>query len=436
MSVKVFYDNFTFDESDSPREIKELMARDASWGTHISELQAAKQTCGELAYKRWKTTQPEITNLNREGKDSASYFSLTFPGNNFNYDTESIDHFVGVVAGDILINPKIKSIEVSDFEFLDANLFKSFPGPNIGIKGLYELLQPTLKGVKRPIVAFTVKPRIGLNVDEYKALFAAAAQSGIDIIEDDERLVDPVLCPFAARVDALSDLQKKHGSVYSVNITGDSAQALDKLDYCVQRGISMVKLDVLVAGFECLRRVARQIKDKYASGIAITVYPDAYGAYRKLSRTFILRLSRLCGADIIYAGSPLWDRFEEGGRLRDAIGPVHQRHQLLAESFVQAPSIKQTLATLTNDQHPSRSELVVASFRKHENEHYEYGLFIGGGISGFPAGMSDAVVELMNCVSHAATADINNYTNYNFKHDTALRSIGWQPYDVAESLKR
>lgn len=435
MSVKVFYDNFTCEESDSPREIKELMARDASWGTHIPELQAAKQTCGTPAYERWKTAQPEITNLNQEGKDSASYFSLTFPGSNFNFDKESIDHFVGVIAGDILINPKIKSIEVSDFEFLDANLFKSFPGPNVGIHGLYELLEPTLKGIKRPIVAFTVKPRIGLNVDEYKALFAAAAQSGIDIIEDDERLVDPVSCPFEARVEALSELQTKHHSIYSVNITGDTAQALEKLAFCNQRGIRMVKLDVLVTGFECLRRVAREIREKYASGMAITVYPDAYGAYRKLSRTFILRLSRLCGADVIYAGSPLWDRFEKGGLLRDAIGPVHQRHKLLAETYGQAASIKQTLATLSNDQHPSRSELVIASFRKHENSHYQYGLFIGGGISGFPAGMSDAVVELMNCVTHAATTDINNYSNYDFKHDAALRTIGWHPYDVAKALK-
>lgn len=436
MSIKVYYSNFRVSEAANPGEIKKLMARDASWGTHIEPLQAAKTTCGEDAEKTWRTTEPTITNLN-EGLAKDEFFSLTFPSSNFNLGSESIDHFVGVVAGDIVLNPDIDSIEVNDFEFLDDDLYKFFPGPNVGVDTLYtELLKPTLGKDKRPIVAFTVKPRLGLSVEDYKKIFSEASASEIDIIEDDERLIDPVSCPFEQRVTEISKLQKNGKSFYSVNITGDSENALRKLDFCAAQGIKMVKLDVLVVGFETLRKVAQTIKDKYGSGIAITVYPDAYGAYRKLGRNFILRLSRLCGADIIYAGSPQWARYEKQKvTFREAIDPIYQRHVLLAEKFVRAPQIKSSLATITNDQHLSRTELLIAYLRKHKNDHHRYGFFVGGGISGFPADIQTAVKEWMKCVRHASSQKLVKYKAYDLsKYEEALNAIGWNRLDIEKVL--
>jgi ribulose 1,5-bisphosphate carboxylase large subunit-like protein len=437
MSIKVHYGKFRVREGVDPAEIKKLMARDASWGTHIGDLQAAKATCGDDAQETWKKAEPIITNL-VDGLPKDESFSLTFPSANFNLTSESIDHFVGVVAGDIVLNPDIDSIEVRDFEFLnDDGLYNSFPGPNVGVDQLYnELLKPTLGKDKRPIVAFTVKPRLGLSIGDYKKIFEHAAVSGIDIIEDDERLIDPVSCPFADRVNEISKLQKKYTSIYSVNITADSESALAKLDHCAAQGIKMVKLDVLAAGFETLRKIARRIRDKYASAIAITVYPDAIGAYRKLGREFILRLARMCGADIIYAGSPNWARYEKANaKFKEAIEPVYQRHRLLSDGFAGAPQIKSTLATITNDQHLSRSELLIAYLRKHKNDHYRYGFFVGGGISGFPSDIKTAVQEWMNCVRHASSQNLNPYKPYDLaKYDAALNAIGWRRLDIQKAL--
>jgi ribulose 1,5-bisphosphate carboxylase large subunit-like protein len=147
------------------------MARDASWGTHVQVLEAAKRTCGAEAYARWSNTEPTITNVPTGRSDDPTFY-LSFPNDNFNFNAESVDHFVGVVAGDILLNPNLEKIEVSSFEFTDASLYEAFPGPNVGIDGLYnDLLKGTLGETERPILAFTVKPRLGMSVNEVVKIF-------------------------------------------------------------------------------------------------------------------------------------------------------------------------------------------------------------------------------------------------------------------------
>jgi ribulose 1,5-bisphosphate carboxylase large subunit-like protein len=435
MPVEIVYTNFATVENADPGLIKELMSRDASWGTHIDLLQAARATCGTDSYNNWVRTQPTITNLVK-GRADDNHFSLAFPDTNFDFFAESVDHFVGTVAGDIVLNPNIGTIEVRDFKFTDPKTYDAFPGPNIGVDRLYTGFLSTLKGVTRPIVAFTVKPRFGMTVHELCKMYRAAAGAGIDIFEDDERLLDPPSCRFAERVKDLGKIQRDFETVYSANITGDSQKALERLDYCAEQGIRMVKMDVLVSGFETLRKVAQRIKDRYRSEIAITVYPDAYGAYRKLSREFILKLSRLCGADIIYAGSPNWARYEkEKGEFREAVEPIFQRHRLLAETVEPTGRIKSTLCTITNDQHPSRAEMITAYLRKHKGGHYRYAFFVGGGMSGFPSDIETAADVWMKCITHAATEDIRKYVTFDLsKYEKELEKIGWHRLDVQKGL--
>lgn len=437
MSVKVTYRNFEVTEKGTEKDVKELMCRDSSWGTFMTELQAAKLTCGVNRYEKWKATEPKIENL-KDHRYSDPEFSLNFPEGNFNFESESVDRFVGVVAGDIVLNPNIKDIEVWDFEFLDESIYHSFPGPNVGIDRLYDdILKATLGNIKRPILAFTIKPRFGMDVSDIVKMYKSSAKAGIDIVEDDERLVDPDSCPFEKRIKAVSEVQKDYPTIYSANITSDSETALKKLEFCAENNIRMVKIDVLNCGFETLRKVAKKIRDEHNSSMAITVYPDAYGAYRKLSRKFILILSRLCGADIIYGGSPNWARYEkECGLPEETIEPIYQMHLELKEAVEKAPGIKSTLATITNDQHPCRSEYLTAYFRKHKNEHYQYAFFVGGGISSFPGDIEEAAKIWMECLKHSATCDINDYKQFDFsKYENGFQELCWDYLNIEEMLR-
>ena len=85
-------------------------------------------------------------------------------------------------------------------------------------------------------------------------------------------------------------------------------------------------------------------------------------------------MSRLCGADIIYAGSPNWARYEqEPGDIINSFEKIYYTHQVLSKEFRDAEHIKNTIPTITNDQHPSRIELITALFRKNFNNYYKYG---------------------------------------------------------------
>ena len=438
MGIEIVYSKFKAKENADPAQIKNLMVRDSSWGTFVENLYAAEKSCKRGARERWKKTEPKLTNLSTGGFED-ELFSLTFPKENFNFENEGIDHFISTIAGDILLNPSIEQIEVENFNFKDPKLYKYFPGPNVGISKLYgDVLSGTLGGFERPVLAFTVKPRLGLNIKDYQSLFYQSAEAGIDIVEDDERLIDPPNCAFRKRVDAMAKIQKSYKTVYSVNITGTLENAIQRLDYAAKRGIKMVKFDVLVTGFETLRRLALYIKEKYNSKIGITVYPDAYRAYRNLSRKFILKMSRLCGADIIYAGSPNWARYEKiGGPLKYSIEPIHTTHRLLRERIEGASHIKESLPTITNDQHPSRTEIIVAFFRKYYDNHFKYAFFVGGGISGFPDTLTNAVKEWLGCIKHAMRCDLSNYEEYDFdKYEDNFERIGWERLDVKKALQR
>jgi ribulose 1,5-bisphosphate carboxylase large subunit-like protein len=434
LPVSVTYRGVTFD-SEAPAVTIDKMRRDASWGTYVEHLQAAETAAGLGAVIRWRELEPELVDV--DDAWPPTQFILRFPDDNFDIDAEGIDHVLGTAAGDIALNREIQSLEVDDIVFEGDRYEQALPGPNVGIDGLYDnLLSGTLQGIQRPVLAFSIKPRRGLSVEDLTALYSEAAKGGADVVEDDERLIDPPNCRFVDRVQRLSDLQVENGTLYSPNVTGDMERTLKRLDLCVELGIRIVKIDVMVSGFEVLRRVALEIRSRDLP-LAVTVYPDAYGAFRRLSRRFILKLARICGADVVYAGSPIWARYEAPAEAlpRDAIEPIYLRHRLLARPLPELPLVRSTLGTITNDQHPSRAELLTALFRRHK-QHFRYGFFVGGGIAAFPASISEGVETWKRCLEHAATTDLDDYQAFDFgAHDEGLASIGWEQMDVRSALQ-
>jgi ribulose 1,5-bisphosphate carboxylase large subunit-like protein len=434
LSISVIYRKVEFG-SQAPATTIDIMRRDASWGTYVERLTAAAQVCGDDARERWQRIEPELVDL--EDGWPPSQFLLRFPDQNFDIPAEGLDHVLGTVAGDVALSNQFVGIEVDDIQFEGKQYQSMLPGPTVGVDGLYDtLLSGTLQGVPRPVLAFSVKPRRGLSTQDLSLLYREAAGGGADIVEDDERLIDPPECRFADRVKILGELQADYSTLYSPNITGDMERARERLELCIQSGIRIVKIDVLVCGFEVLRRIATEIQHRGLS-IAITVYPDAYGAFRRLSRRFILKAARLCGADIIYAGSPIWSRYEapEASALRDALEPIYLRHELLTSAVPDFTTLKSTLATITNDQHPSRAELLTAGFRRFKN-HYRYGFFVGGGIAAFPGTIRESIDVWKRCLEHAAKSDLGSYEPFDFgKYDSKLKAIGWKPMEVRAALE-
>lgn len=389
-----------------------LMKKDISWGTFIPDLSSAKNSLKNTP--DFDDYSPERFEPKIDLKDN-NLVELSFDSEMFDFNREGINHFIGTIAGDILYNNKIKEIKVNKIVF-DNDIYNTFfKGPKSGINILRKkILKPTLNNENRPIVAFTIKPRLGLNIAQYERIILDAAKAEIDIIEDDERLVDPIYCPFIKRVDAIHRVIQ-HGckSKFSVNLTGNSDLLFEKAEYAYSKGIRIFKLDVMVAGFDVLKKL-NDILFGFYEPTAITVFPDVYeNSYRHLSRGVILELSRLCGADIIYAGSSKYSRMgaiDNTEDLETDILKLISIHHDLSKNINGV--IKQTLPTMTHDIHPKTAEKLIYAMRF--NNHHDYGFFIGGGIAGFDSNKNiyESGRFWMDLVKNASTKDISSLKDF------------------------
>lgn len=394
-------------------DILGLLKKDISWGTFIPRLKSAENSLKKAPVI--PDYSPDRFEPTVDPKDN-NIVELSFNTEMFDFEREGINHFIGTIAGDILFNNKIEEIRINKISFT-PNLYDTyFKGPKSGTNVLREnILQSTLNNTNRPIVAFTVKPRLGLNIAQYERIISDAAKAEIDIIEDDERLVDPRYCPFKQRVDAIHKLiQNGSKSKFSVNLTGNPDLLRENVEYAYQKGIRIFKLDVMVAGFDMLKKL-NDIRFGFDEPTAITVFPDVYeSSYRHLSRSAILELARLCGADIIYAGSSKYSRMgviDNPEDLETDVLRLISIHHELSKNINN--TIKPTLPTMTHDIHPSSAESLIYAMRYYK--HYDYAFFIGGGIAGFDDAEKDIYDTgkfWMELVKRASSKDISGLNNF------------------------
>ena len=198
MGIKVHYTKLKLASEDNNEDnnlkqlikVRNQLVEDVSWGSGKSDFRGVKALVNQKA--PWsKIFKPKFVFLSESDPKS---FEITFPDKFFNFETEGVNHFIGTIEGDVLLNREIKHLEVDDFYFEKPNDY--FPGPNFGIDGVYELFDAK----DRPLLAYSIKPRMGYDVELFGKILKAAVNGGADIVEDDERMIDPVYCPFEGRV--------------------------------------------------------------------------------------------------------------------------------------------------------------------------------------------------------------------------------------------
>ena len=418
---KVEENNHQYDIHEIVDEIK----RDISWGTYSERLSAATKTIGNDNYMN---LSPD-TNINNQHTDNGFIsfeVNFNFKKEQFNFEEEGLNHFIGTIAGDIIRNRKIKELIVKDFEF---DNYDFFPGPILGNNELKSKFFSETLDSPRPLIAFSIKPRIGFSIEGYKKIIADASKSNIDIIEDDERLVSPLNCSFSERVQSIQETIKSGTkSKLSINLTSNPHKIDERVAEAYDAGIRVFKLDVMVVGFDTLLHL-RTLLNKKDEKCIITVFPDVHGSiYRCLSRNFILKLARLCGADIMYAGSPFPSRM---GKLienneplekwsieyRTWINECKKIHAILLDNINNAEHIKSCLPTITHDINPQIMETLIHLMKLGINDKMEYAFFIGGGISSFKCNytIKESCELWLDIAKYSGGFDLSqiNITDYN-----------------------
>jgi hypothetical protein len=421
-------------------DVVEQLRRDVSWGTYSDGLAAVERTLGN---NRWEQYQPDYEiqeNIFVDDGCSSHRVTLVFNHDHqFNFQEEGINHFIGTIAGNIIRNRKIKNIVVEDFYF-SQNELNYFPGPILGIEKMRSQFFARTLNSPRPLLAFSIKPRIGLSPEDYRKVIQEASDSHIDLIEDDERLVSPAYCSFEARVKQIEHIIENYNpkSKFSINLTCSPFDIQRRIDIAYNAGIRVFKLDVTVSGFDSLLHLRNKLNEK-DDPCLITVFPDVYGTvYRCLSREFILKLSRLCGADIIYAGSPSTSRMGALLEKRDQekwwievktwINALRNVHRLLIEPFPNSDRINTSLPTITHDIDLNFLETLIYVIKLEMNNHMDYAFFVGGGISGMGCGLNlrDSARLWLDVIKYAGNYDLEEYRIDAHDHLTRFNQEGYR----------
>lgn len=370
----------------------DVMANAATTGSEEVELRDFKDTSTSERLLKHRGT----VRVKEYREDSRSgLFSLHLPAENFDQTHFDPTLIHGVIAGDMLGHPEIKEVKILTVE-IPISLRRHIKGPRVGLDGVKEIFHLG----KRPLLAFTVKPRLGLNAEEHAGICYAAMMGGVDLAEDDERLVNPAYCQASERVkrcvEAAAEATEKTSAkkMYSVNLTAREDRLISKfeeLDEIAKRingvGLECVKIDVPPVSFGGLLAFSEYLHSK-ARNVIVTVYPEFYWFYRRVFPAgWFLRLLRWCGADIVYAGTPvILEHFGEKGKtpsivtakLAEVKQDIYQRTLWNKEEGME---IQCSMPTVTGRVFPVTLDLLYTFLGGN------IGFFVGGGILKHPQGI-------------------------------------------------
>lgn len=349
---------------------------------------------------------------------------IAFPSQNIDPKFGSIPFLLNTVAGDILglSGNRVRLVDLD----LPQDFLAAFDGPNLGSHGLRELL-----GVKdRPLLAFSVKPRVGLPLGAFAGICKEAFEGGADIVEDDTRLLQTPNSAIIDRVKAVAEVVGKlttsnRQRLYSVNVTGRADMVVEMAGQAVEAGAGALKLDVLATGYSALQALTQYVKREQQGKVPIFVYPAMYSVFEPvIERRVLLRLSRLCGADIIYAGSP-----QVAGRIDVTESDVQlvQYHQLLLESH---GAIRPTMPSVAAGLHPGSVEFVRTIVG-----HSDFAYFIGGGIAGYPLGIRKGTELFMKAITSFHIEGKTGMQPFTKEELESMERAGWKPVTIPSELK-
>ena len=312
---------------------------------------------------------------------------VRIPASNIDWSYNSIPGLLSTIAGSVLGSSYFRGARITRVE-LPSSVEAQFYGPRLGIDGIRRICKVT----DRPLLAFTVKPRLGLTPSEFARVCVEVASGGIDIVEDDERQSNQAWSDVVTRARVTLDALAKTNAVYSANITGRADQIVAMAEELIESGVKLLKIDVLPAGFSALQAVSEHLHRKNLD-VGITVFPAMNAVYDRVGRGLILQLARLCGADVIYAGIPA---FEGKGtpRIQDEVGfsTAASNHEILKTPKQFQRTVLPTVSTGINPMNVGAYTQLLGK---------NVGFFVGAGIAANPLGLREGARLMLRALEKA-----------------------------------
>jgi hypothetical protein len=236
-------------------------------------------------------------------------FQLELHSSMFDFSQGGIQHLVGVLAGDMfdrqssfgnIREPFVREVDLST-ESPDL-LNKMWRAGARATANLNEIRRMLALEEDYPLLAFSLKPRFGLDWSSMREITRGVLQVGFQIVEMDTREVPTraTANEFMQMVKIASELDPmKH---FSINLSLPPSDALALAEQVVRlrrKPPYVFKVDGTLDGFATMQA----LRGKYGDDVIITCYPLLRGCmHGRVPREFLNTCLWASGADIIYPG--------------------------------------------------------------------------------------------------------------------------------------
>ena len=336
------------------------------------------------------------------------------------FEAGNLSQLLSSVVGNVYGLKEVRKLRFVDVE-MPAAFVKSFPGPQLGMEGVFRNLGLT----DRPILGTIVKPKLGLSADNWAKAAYLAWKGGIDFVKDDENLTSMTFNNFYDRARKVMELKKKaeretgEKKLYFCNVSAPVSEMKKRADFvCDELGNDYVMIDVLTVGWAGVQEMRDHLEGK---GIGIHAHRAMHGAFSRLEEHGIDMLPvskwiRMAGADNLHAGTlGAGKMFVEGGKSH-----VRQIYDFLRSDW---HGLKKTIPVASGGMHPGVLHIVWDAVGDHG-----FASAAGGGVHGNPLGSEAGARAMRQAVeAYQKKIPVEEHAKRHEELAAALKRWGTKP---------
>jgi ribulose-bisphosphate carboxylase large chain len=304
------------------------------------------------------------------------------------FEPGNIPQLLSVVAGNLFGLKGVKNAKLLDIR-LPEKYVRRFKGPKFGIKGVRKIVGTSKD--RRPHIGTIVKPKLGLSPKRTAEVGYEAAVGGVDFIKDDETLTSTAFCPIEKRLTsmmrALEKVKRETGRtiLYSVNVTHDPSEMVERAERMIELGANMIMMDVVCCGFSALKELA----ESKSITVPIHVHRAMHAAFTRnpkhgISMNVVAKLVRLAGGDQLHIGTVVGKMHGERPEVVATKNVCQMRrtgevkHRILEQEWY---GLKPVFAVHSGGLHPGLVPELIETVGSQDIV-----INFGGGIHGHPSG--------------------------------------------------
>src|SRR4029078_7664769 len=191
------------------------------------------------------------------------------------FEEASIATLTSSIIGNVFGFKALKSLRLEDMR-IPLHYVKTFQGPAHGIVMEREYLDK----LGRPILAATVKPKLGLSAKNYGRVVYEALRGGLDFTKDDENINSQPLVRwhdgFMYAIEGVERASAASGEIkgHYMNVTaGTMEEMYERAEFGKELGSIIIMIDLTV-GYTAMQSMAKWAR---ANGMILNLHRAAHG---------------------------------------------------------------------------------------------------------------------------------------------------------------